>query len=100
MFGLSVLRRVGYFRTYLFGSERSSASYGLICPAVGLFVFGMFFLHVGLVQNGLVTKFSPAYFALLLPLAAVQILGILTMFRLDDRLLIARVPTLADAEAA
>ncbi len=100
MFGLSVLRRVDYFRTYLAGSGRSPVSYGLICPAVGLFVFGMFFLHVGLVQNDLVTKFSPAYFALLLPLAAVQALGIITMFRLDSRLLASRAPALAEAEAA
>lgn len=100
LFGLSVLRRVDYFRTYLAGSGRSPASYGLICPAVGLFVFGMFFLHVGLVQNDLVTKFSPAYFALLLPLAVVQILGIITMFRLDNRLLTTRAPALAEAEAA
>ncbi|WP_298821134.1 TsoY family (seleno)protein [Chloroflexus sp.] len=100
LFGWSVLRRVGYFRTYLNGPSRSPGSYGLICPAVGLFVLGMFFLHVGLVQNGLVEKFSPIYFVLLAALAAVQGLGIVTMFRLDRRLLSAPAKALAEAESA
>lgn len=100
LFGWSVLQRVGYFRTYLSGPSRSPGSYGLICPAVGLFVFGMFFLHVGLVQNGLVEKFSPVYFVLLAALAAVQALGIVTMFRLDRRLLTVPAKKLAEAESA
>ncbi|OAN36359.1 hypothetical protein A6A03_06250 [Chloroflexus islandicus] len=100
LFGWSVLQRVGYFRTYLNGPSRSPGAYGLICPAVGLFVFGMFFLHVGLVQNGLVEKFSPVYFVLLAALAAVQALGIATMFRLDRRLLSAPAKKLAEAESA
>ncbi|WP_298406057.1 hypothetical protein [uncultured Chloroflexus sp.] len=100
LFGWSVLQRVGYFRTYLNGPARSPGSYGLICPAVGLFVFGMFFLHVGLVQNGLVEKFSPVYFVLLVALAVVQILGIVTMFRLDRRLLLVPAKAMAEAESA
>ncbi|ACL26456.1 TsoY family (seleno)protein [Chloroflexus aggregans] len=99
LFGWSVLQRVGYFRTYLNGPSRSPATYGLICPAVGLFVFGMFFLHVGLVQNGLIEKFSPIYFVLLAALATVQVLGIVTMFRLDRRLLAAPAKSLAEAES-
>ncbi|RMF47348.1 MAG: hypothetical protein D6750_09190, partial [Bacteroidetes bacterium] len=79
--------------------SRSPATYGLICPAVGLFVFGMFFLHVGLVQNGLIEKFSPIYFVLLAALVAVQVLGIVTMFRLDRRLLAAPAKSLAEAES-
>ncbi|GIV86957.1 MAG: hypothetical protein KatS3mg054_0986 [Chloroflexus sp.] len=97
LLGLSVLRRVGYFRTYLNGPARSPGAYGLICPAVGLFVFGMFFLHVGLVQNGLIAKFSPVYFIALAALAVVQALGIITMFRLDRRLL--SLPSRSPAEA-
>lgn len=99
LFGWSVLQRVGYFRTYLSGPSRSPGAYGLICPAVGLFVFGMFFLHVGLVQNGLIEKFSPVYFVVLAALAAVQALGIATMFRLDRRLLAAPAKAVAEAES-
>lgn len=99
LLGLSVLRRVGYFRTYLNGPARSPGAYGLICPAVGLFVFGMFFLHVGLVQNGLIEKFSPVYFVALAALAVVQVLGIITMFRLDRRLLAQPARSPAEAES-
>lgn len=99
LLGLSVLRRVGYFRTYLNGPARSPGAYGLICPAVGLFVFGMFFLHVGLVQNGLIEKFSPVYFVALAALAVVQVLGIITMFRLDRRLLSLPVRSPTEAES-
>ncbi|WP_322817296.1 TsoY family (seleno)protein [Chloroflexus sp.] len=97
LLGLSVLRQVGYFRTYLNGPARSPGAYGLICPAVGLFVFGMFFLHVGLMQNGLIEKFSPVYFVALAALAMVQVFGIITMFRLDRRLL--AQPSRSPAEA-
>lgn len=97
LLGLSVLRRVGYFRTYLNGPARSPGAYGLSCPAVGLFVFGMFFLHIGLVQNGLIEKFSPVYFVALAVLAMVQLLGIITIFRLDRRLL--AQPSRSPAEA-
>lgn len=100
LFGWSVLQRVGYFRTYLNGSARNPNTYGLICPAVGLFVFGMFFLHVGLVQNGLIEKFSPIYFVALAMLAAVQVLGIITMFRIDRQLLAQPVKSPAEAEGA
>lgn len=85
--GFIVLHKVGYFRTYLMGEGRSPASYALICPGVALFVFGMFFLHVGLVQNGVVDKFSFGYYAVLAPLVAIQIATIASIFQLDSKLI-------------
>ncbi|MCS6881027.1 MAG: hypothetical protein RMK84_01930 [Oscillochloridaceae bacterium] len=85
--GYAVLRRVGYLRTYLWGEARSPGSYGLICPAVALFVFGMFFVHPGLVQNGLIEKYSLTHYLMMAPLALVQALGIIAMLRLDGKLL-------------
>jgi hypothetical protein len=87
LIGAAVLRQVGYFRTYLWGAGRSPGSYGLICPAVAIFVFGMFFIHLGLVQTGLIAKYSPTHYLLIAPFAAIQLLGIVTMLRLDARLL-------------
>jgi hypothetical protein len=87
LIGYSVLRRVGYFRTYVWGAARSPGSYGLICPAVALVVFGMFFVHPGLVQTGLIAKYSLAHYLALAPLAGVQLLGIATMLRLDAKLI-------------
>ncbi len=85
--GYLVMRRNGYYSTYISGEGRSHGSYALICPGVALFVFGMFFIHLGLVQNGLVAKFSPAHYALMLPLIYVQVKTILVMLRLDSKLL-------------
>ncbi|MCG6967650.1 MAG: hypothetical protein LJE59_14195 [Chromatiaceae bacterium] len=85
--GYIVMRRLGYFRDYLHGSERHPASYALICPGIALFMFGMYFVNYGLVKTGLVDSLSLAYFALLAPFALVQFKSIVTMFRLNRRLL-------------
>lgn len=85
--GYAVMNRVGYFKTFVSGPGRSADSYALICPGTAIFVFGMFFLHTGLIRNGLLDKFSVPYFVMLVPLIASQIFAIVTMLRLDDKLL-------------
>ena len=87
LLGFVVMRKVGYFADFLRGPEQSPGSYALICPGVGFFVFGMFFLTLGLVKTGLMDKFSLMYFIVLLPLILVQAKTILTMFKLDNKLL-------------
>jgi hypothetical protein len=87
LLGYAVMKRVGYFRDYLHGAQRHPGSYALVCPGVALFVFGMFFVHVGLLKNGLIDQFSAAHFVALAPLVVVQLLTLLTLFRLNDRLL-------------
>lgn len=83
LLGLSVMRRLGYFKTYLAGPGRSPGSYALICPGVAFMVFGMFFIHRGLVDSGLVPLFGALHLALLVPLVFVQARTIQTMIRLD-----------------
>lgn len=100
LIGYAVLRQVGYFRTYLWGPARSPGSYALICPAVALFVFGMFFVHLGLVQTGLIVKYSLAHYLVIAPFAAVQLLGIVAMLRLDGKLLRPYVNESPDAALA
>jgi len=63
-------------------ADVNAGSFALICPGVAFFVFGMFFLTFGLVQNGLVTLMSPAFFALLIPLVLVQLQTLRVFFRL------------------
>lgn len=62
-------------------------SYALICPGTALFVFGMFFVHLGLVRGGMLEKFSLPYFILLAPLVLSQLYAIWTMLHLDERIL-------------
>lgn len=87
LFGHTVMQRIGYFDDFLRGEQRHAGSYALICPGVALFVFGMFFVHLGLLKNGLIEQFSPAYFAVLAPLVFVQIKTISTLLHLNARLL-------------
>jgi hypothetical protein len=85
--GYIVMKRIGYFKDYLYGTEKSAGVYSLICPGVAVFVFGMFFIFYGLVQNGLVQRFSPAYFIILIPFTAVQLKTAWTMLRINKKML-------------
>lgn len=85
LLGWVVMRRLGYFEDYVRGDKRSPASYALICPGVAFMVFGMFFIHVGLVKAGLVDMFSAVHLLLMAPLVYVQAKTIETMLRLNRK---------------
>ncbi|SDG55868.1 TsoY family (seleno)protein [Roseospirillum parvum] len=87
LLGLTVMRRLGYFRDYLRGDKYSPLSFTLICPGVALFVVGNFFVHLGLIKTGLVDKYSLVHLALMLPLVYVQWKTIATNETLTRRLL-------------
>lgn len=59
--GLVVLKREGYWTDFVFGSKTSPGSYALVCPGVALSVLLQFFLNKGLVEAGVLEKFSLAY---------------------------------------
>ncbi len=89
MFGLvgyKVMKKLNYFDDYIRGSFISPSSLALICPGVALFVFGHFFLHHGLVRNGIIDQFSSLYFLIQIPLIYLQYITITTMFRLNRKL--------------
>lgn len=85
LLGLLVLRRQGYFRHYLFGSEQSPGAYALVCPGVALSVMTHFWLNKGLVANGLIAKFSTGYWAIALIAIAFQASMIWLVFHLNRR---------------
>jgi hypothetical protein len=85
--GYVVMKRIGYFQDYLYGSEKSAGVYSLICPGVAIFVFGMFFIFYGLVKNGLVERFSIAYFIVLIPFTIVQLKTAWTMLVINKKML-------------
>ena len=87
--GLAVMNRLGYFASYTsrHGEGKSAGSYALICPGIALVVLSFFFLHKGLMDAGLVAKFSLAYFILLAPIIALQLKTVLVMLRLNSKLL-------------
>jgi uncharacterized membrane protein len=96
LIGYVVMKKLGYFRDYIYGAKKSPVSYALICPGVALVVFSWFFINLGLVSNGIIEKFSVAYFVLLAPVIYLQLITVVTLFRLNRRLLRAE-PALENA---
>lgn len=84
--GYSVMKKIGYFKDYVYGSEKSPASFTLICPFVAFTVLGMFFIGWGLVQTGIVEKYSIAHFLMIVPFVISQFKGIEYMFRLNNKM--------------
>lgn len=64
VFGLTVLGATGYVRRFLTGDTISPGNYALVCPPVAMSVLMHFWINVGLVGAGLITKFGLAYWAL------------------------------------
>jgi hypothetical protein len=85
MLGFSVMKRIGYFEEFIHGDKKSPIAFALICPGDAFFVFGMFFINMGLVMNGVVDKYSTAYFILMLPFMFVQYKTIVYFFKLKNK---------------
>ena len=82
LLGYKVMKELGYFKEYVNGEKKSEISFALICPGVAFMVFGMFFINFGLVFNGVVEKYSIAYFILMLPFVYIQYVTIMTFMKL------------------
>lgn len=81
--GHAVMVGNGFYRKFVLGRELTSpAAFTLVCPGVGLSVLSMFFIHVGLVDNGLVEKFSTVYYVLIGLNSAVALLTLWLAFTL------------------
>lgn len=81
--GYMVLKRLGYFEKFIKSNdEKSALSFALICPGVAFFVFGMFFINIGLEQTGILDKYSLIYFLLMIPFIYIQVKTIQLFFRL------------------
>lgn len=83
--GYIVMKKMGYFEKYIFSEEKSAVSFALICPGVAFMVFGMFFINLGLTYNEIITKYSIAYFILMIPFIYVQFKTIMYFFRLNKK---------------
>jgi hypothetical protein len=85
--GYAVMKKIGYFESFLSGDEKSPSSYALVCPGVAGVVMSFFFIHKGLVSLGLVSQFSAVYLLLLLPIVVLQFKTILVYFKLNKKLI-------------
>src|SRR5574344_2117937 len=80
--GFVIMKKLGYFEKFIKSNEKSALSFALICPGVAFFVFGMFFINLGLTYNEIITKYSVVYYLLMVPFIYVQIKTIVLFFRL------------------
>ncbi len=85
LLGLKVMKRIGYFEEFIHGKKKSPVSFALICPGVAFMVFGFFFVNLGLTLNGVVAKYSIAYFLLLVPFMFVQYKTVIYFFKLKGK---------------
>ncbi|MEA3512854.1 MAG: hypothetical protein U9R37_04580 [Campylobacterota bacterium] len=85
MLGFFVMKSIGYFDEFIHGDKKSAVSFALICPGVAFFVFGMFFINMGLASNGIVDKNSIAYFLFMLPFIFVQYKTVVYFFKLKNK---------------
>lgn len=68
-----VLCRLKYFVRFVTGCETSAGSYALVCPGVALVVMIQFWLNRGMVDAGLIVKFSLGYWAITAIALALQL---------------------------
>ncbi|WP_462325207.1 TsoY family (seleno)protein [Desulfoplanes sp.] len=80
-----VLSRLGYFSRFITGREASPGSYALVCPGVALAVMVHFWLNRGVVDSGLIDKFSPEYWAITSLALAIQFATALLVFVLNRK---------------
>lgn len=85
LIGYKVMKHIGYFEEFVESSNRSPVSFALICPGVALMVFGMFFIHVGLVPNKVLEVNTLSYFLVMTPFMYVQYITIIYFFKLKRK---------------
>ncbi|ABI56107.1 TsoY family (seleno)protein [Alkalilimnicola ehrlichii MLHE-1] len=64
LLGWVVLRRYGYFRRFVTGSERSPGSYTLVCPGVAITVMLHFWVNVALADSGAIAAYGGLYWTI------------------------------------
>lgn len=83
----SIMKQNWYFDDYIDWDEKNPWSYALICPWVALVVFWFFFVHLWLVKNWIIDKYSLVYYMVLVPIILVQIKTIIVLFKLNKKLI-------------
>ena len=85
MLGYSIMKKLDYFEEYIEGDKKSPISFALICPGVAFMVFGLFFINMGLVLNGVIDKYSIAYFLFHIPFIYIQYKTVVYFFKLKNK---------------
>jgi len=85
--GYLIMKKLQFFKNYIHGENKNPLVWSLICPGVASVVFGNFFINYGLVQNHIVDKYSVAFWVLYGVLFIIQMKTLVTLKRIDSKLL-------------
>ncbi len=83
--GFKVMKKLNYFEEFIQTDKKSATSFALICPGVAFFVFGIFFINFGLNFNGIIDKYSFAYFLFHIPFMFVHYKTVIYFFKLKNK---------------
>jgi hypothetical protein len=86
LIGYTVMKRLNYFRDFIYGDKVHATTYALVCPGVALPVFGLFVVKFGLLGNTLITMWTPAHYLFLLPFLLIQLKTLQVLLTLVTRL--------------
>jgi hypothetical protein len=81
LFALTAMRNKGFFEA-LNNNKTDAGALALVCPGFAFEVQLVLWLSIGMVNTGLVTHGSTGYFALWVPMIALQIITIYLFFKL------------------
>ncbi len=88
LLGYAVMKRIDYFKTYIFGDKQSISSLALICPGVAFTVYYLFLIQYGFVFTGIINKYSLVYFLLTAPILYIHYKTVYYFFKLKNHLLL------------
>jgi len=101
MIGFTVMKRLNYFKDFIYGEKIHATTYALVCPGVALPVFGLFVVKFGLMGNMLVMMWTPWMYLFLLPFLLIQLKTLQVLLTLVTRLQLlpaaARMPKMQTA---
>lgn len=86
LIGFTVMKRLNYFKDFIYGAKIHATTYALVCPGVALPVFGLFVVKFGLMGNMLVMMWTPWMYLFLLPFLAIQLKTLQVLLTLVTRL--------------
>ncbi len=86
LIGFTVMKRLNYFKDFIYGDKVHATTYALVCPGVALPVFGLFVVKFGLLGNTLISMWTPAHYLFLLPFLLIQLKTLQVLLTLVARL--------------
>ena len=86
LLGYRVMKKINYFKDYIYGDKCQATTFALVCPGVAFPVFGLFVVKFALLGNGLIMMWTPAMYLFLLPFLLIQLKTLQVLFHLLRRL--------------